>query len=94
LGLGQTCAIVAGQTLLGQEAPREVRGAVFGLASIAASLGILFTTSVGGWLYDALSQGAPFFLIGGINLAIMLFGLWLLQRERRAANTALRAMRD
>ncbi|HEU4778963.1 MAG TPA: MFS transporter, partial [Steroidobacteraceae bacterium] len=37
LGAGQIAAIVAGQTLLGQEAPRDVRGAVFGLAGICAS---------------------------------------------------------
>jgi MFS family permease len=84
LGLGQICAIIASQTVLGQEAPKDVRGAVFGLASIAASLGILFTTAVGGWMYDKVSQGAPFFLIGSVNLAIMFFGLWLNWRSRKA----------
>ena len=34
------------QTVLGQEAPRDVRGAVFGLAGVCASLGILFTTVI------------------------------------------------
>ena len=79
LGMGQICAILASQTVLGQEAPAEVRGAVFGLAGIFASLGILFTSSVGGWLYDVVDQGAPFFLIGGVNMIVMLFGLYLLR---------------
>jgi MFS family permease len=82
LGLGQVAAIIASQTVLGQEAPIEVRGAVFGLAGVCASLGILFTTSVGGWLYDSIGKGAPFFLIAAVNLAIMVFGFWLLMRPR------------
>jgi len=83
LGLGQVAAIVSSQVVLGREAPIAVRGAVFGLASVAASLGILFTNGVGGWLYDAAGRGAPFFLIGGINFGIMLFGIYLM-RARRA----------
>ncbi len=82
LGMGQIAAIIAGQTLLGQEAPRDVRGAVFGLAGICASAGILFTNAFGGWLYDSVSKGGPFFLLAGVNLAIFLAGLRLLSRPR------------
>jgi MFS family permease len=80
LGIGQIAAIIASQTMLGQEAPRACRGAVFGFAGIAASCGILFTYLVGGWLYDKVSQGGPFFLLASANFLIMLFGLWLLRR--------------
>ena len=80
LGAGQIAAIIAGQTLLGQEAPREVRGAVFGLAGICASAAILFTNAFGGWLYDSVSKGGPFFLLAGVNFAIVLFGLRLALR--------------
>jgi MFS family permease len=82
LGIGQIAAIIASQTVLGQEAPADVRGAVFGLAGICASLGILFTTSVGGWLYDAAGKGGPFFLIAAVNLGIMAFGIKLRRAER------------
>ena len=81
LGVGQIAAIIAGQTLLGQEAPRDVRGAVFGLAGICASAGILFTNGLGGWLYDSVSKGGPFFLLAGVNFAIFLFGLRLSGRK-------------
>lgn len=84
LGMGQICAIIASQTVLGQEAPQDVRGAVFGMAGICASLGILFTTSVGGWLYDMVGKGSPFFLIGAVNLSIMAFGIYLLRTQPRA----------
>ncbi|MBM4229420.1 MAG: MFS transporter [Gammaproteobacteria bacterium] len=85
LGMGQICAIIASQTVLGQEAPQDVRGAVFGLAGIFASCGILFTTAVGGWLYDVVSKGMPFFLIGTVNVCIMLFGLYLLLSRPKTA---------
>lgn len=88
LGLGQICAIIASQTVLGQEAPQDVRGAVFGFAGICASLGILFTTAVGGWLYDAAGWGVPFFLVGAVNLAIMIFGLVVIARRRPGTRTA------
>jgi MFS family permease len=81
LGIGQIAAIIAGQTLLGQEAPRDVRGAVFGLAGICASVAILFTNAAGGWLYDWVSKGGPFFLLAGVNLAIFAFGLRLARRQ-------------
>lgn len=85
LGMGQICAIIASQTVLGQEAPQDVRGAVFGLAGIFASCGILFTTAVGGWLYDVVGKGTPFFLIGTVNVCIMLFGLYLLLSRPKTA---------
>jgi hypothetical protein len=80
LGAGQIAAIIVGQTLLGQEAPRDLRGAVFGLAGVVASAAILFTNALGGWLYDSVSRGAPFFLLAGVNFAIFLFGLRLARR--------------
>jgi hypothetical protein len=54
---------------------------VFGLAGIFASVGILFTTAFGGWLYDLVDQSAPFFLIGTANLVVMIFGLTLLRQN-------------
>jgi MFS family permease len=85
LGMGQIAAIIAGHTLLGQEAPRDVRGAVFGLAGICASAAILFTNAFGGWLYDSVSKGGPFFLLAAVNLAIFLFGWRLMSTTRQVA---------
>ena len=31
-------------------------------------------TAFGGWLYDSVSKGGPFFLLAGVNFAIFLFG--------------------
>jgi MFS family permease len=86
LGAGQIAAIIAGQTLLGQEAPRDVRGAVFGLAGVCASGAILFTNGFGGWLYDVVSRSAPFYLLAGVNLAVFMFGAALLRARRRGGD--------
>jgi chromate transport protein ChrA len=80
LGVGQIAAIIAGQTLLGQEAPRDLRGAVFGLAGVVASAAILFTNAFGGWLYDSVSRGGPIFLLAAVNFAIFAFGLRVARR--------------
>ncbi len=82
LGVGQIAALISAQTLLGEEAPRDVRGAVFGLAGICASAGILFTNAAGGWLYDTVARSGPFFLLAGVNLAIFLVGLRIVRRGR------------
>jgi MFS family permease len=88
LGVGQIAAIIASQTMLGQEAPRSCRGAVFGLAGICASAGIIFTYFFGGLLYDEVSQGGPFFLLAAVNFGIMIFGWWLWRSGARKVSPA------
>lgn len=75
MGIGELCAILSGQLLLGQEAPLHIRGSVFGLAGICGSVGILFVNLVCGQLYDVWSKSAPFLVIGICNLAILAFAL-------------------
>lgn len=75
MGIGELCAILSGQLLLGQEAPVHIRGSVFGLAGICGSVGILFVNLVCGQLYDLWSRSAPFLVIGACNLVILAFAL-------------------
>jgi len=77
LGIGQMSVTLASNTLVGQESPPELRGAVVGTFSVCGAAGILFVTSVGGRLYDAISPTAPFVLIGFLNGLLALFGYWL-----------------
>jgi len=67
LGIGQMSAITASQTLIGQEAPAESRGSVIGMFSFFGAAGVMFITSVGGRIFDAIGPAAPFVLIGSIN---------------------------
>jgi MFS family permease len=70
LGVGELSAILAGQTLLGQQAPRDFRGSVMGLAGFCGALGVLGAHSLGGWLFDAWRPGAPFIMMGIVNLLV------------------------
>lgn len=72
LGIGELSAILAGQSLLGQQAPRDFRGSVIGLAGVCGAVGVLTATSLGGWLYDVWRPGGPFVMMGVINLLVFL----------------------
>jgi len=83
LGIGQISVTLASNTLTGQEAPGEFRGAVVGTFSIFGAAGILFVTSVGGRLYDGMSPAAPFVMIGIFNGLLGLWGWWLWRRDKQ-----------
>jgi MFS family permease len=77
LGIGQISAFAASATLIGQEAPKESRGAVVGLFNMSGAVGILFCTAVGGRLFDAIGPHAVFEMVGTITLLVVLFGVWV-----------------
>ena len=87
LGIGQISAVSASQTLIGQEAPAPIRGSVIGMFSLCGAAGILFITSIGGRLYDAIDPTAPFVLIGAINGLLFFIALRVKRRERLAIAT-------
>ncbi len=70
LAAGQSSAIVASITLVGQEAPARERGAVIGMNGLCGAIGILISAVVGGRLFDAWGPWAPFVLLGGLQLVI------------------------
>jgi MFS family permease len=75
LGIGQMSVVSACQTLIGQEAPRDARGAITGMFSLFGAGGILFITKAGGQIFDAIGPAAPFVLIGAINGLLFLFAV-------------------
>ncbi|MDJ0928203.1 MAG: MFS transporter [Gammaproteobacteria bacterium] len=81
LGIGQMSVTSASQTLIGQESPPEARGAVVGAFSLCGAAGILFVTSIGGRLYDAIAPAAPFVLIGAANGLLCLVAWWISRRR-------------
>jgi MFS family permease len=72
LGIGQISAFFGSQALVGQEAPIAERGAVIGGFNISGAVGILFCSVLGGWLFDNVSPGSVFVMVGGINTLIFL----------------------
>ncbi|NTU59173.1 MAG: MFS transporter [Chlorobiaceae bacterium] len=81
LGIGQISAFLGSQSLIGQEAPKEARGAVIGAFNISGAIGILLITMVGGRLFDGMSPKAPFLIVGVINLFVMVAGIFVRRQE-------------
>ena len=80
LGIGQISAVLASQTLIGQEAPPAYRGSVVGMFSMFGAAGILFISSAGGWVFDRISPTAPFVLIGVANAILFAAALVVARR--------------
>lgn len=77
LGIGQMSVVSACQTLVGQEAPPNLRGAITGMFALCGAGGILFITKVGGQIFDAIGPASPFVLIGTINGLLFFFALYV-----------------
>lgn len=71
LGMGEVNAVLAAQALIGQEAPKDGRGAVIGVFGVCGAIGILIAAKVGGYLFDAWRPSAPFIIMGIANLVLL-----------------------
>lgn len=80
LGMGESAAILTGAAVVGQEASENIRGAVVGLFNFCGSVGTLTIAFVGGFVFDAWMPGAPFVMVGVINLLVM-FGAIAIRRR-------------
>ena len=78
LGIGEISAIVAGNALLGQEAPANIRGASVGVFGLIGTTGILFATFAGGQVFDAFGPGAPFTMMAVVNGVVVLWAGWVI----------------
>lgn len=83
LGIGEISAVVAGNALIGQEAPPRIRGAAVGVFGLVGTLGILFATFVGGQLFDKLGYGAPFTMMACVNAIIFIWAAIVRRRPGR-----------
>ena len=86
LGIGQMSSILAGQTLISQEADPRIAGSVIGVFSFFGAIGTLVGGWLGGQLFGLWRPGAPFLLMGGFNTLVCLAALYVLARQRRHAS--------
>ena len=77
LGIGEFSAIMAGQALVAQEAPIDVRGSVLGVFAFCGALGLLFLSKIGGELASRIDFGAVFVFVGCINALILLYAIYI-----------------
>jgi MFS family permease len=75
LGMGEINAVLAAQALIGQEAPKDGRGAVVGVFGFFGAIGILLAASIGGYLFDAWMPAGPFVLMGAANATLLIIAL-------------------
>uniref|UniRef100_A0A7S3GKI0 Major facilitator superfamily (MFS) profile domain-containing protein n=2 Tax=Palpitomonas bilix TaxID=652834 RepID=A0A7S3GKI0_9EUKA len=75
IGIGQIGVIIASQSLAAEYARPDVRGAVSGMFSLWGGVGVLISSSLGGFLFDIWSERAPFFLLGFLNVITTLLAL-------------------
>lgn len=75
LGMGEINAVLAAQALIGQEAPKDGRGAVIGVFGFFGAIGILLAASIGGYLFDAWMPAGPFVLMGVANATLFVIAL-------------------
>jgi len=80
LGLAESSLIIAGQTLLGEQASSRHRGATVGIFGVCGSLGVLVITGTAGQIFDRWTYAGPFVAVGVVNLAV--FGWAWLARDR------------
>ncbi|MEN9788787.1 MAG: hypothetical protein RLZZ473_851 [Pseudomonadota bacterium] len=77
LGIGQISGILASQVLIAQEAPGPIRGAVIGMVGFFGALGILIISKVGGIAFDLWRPGAPFIIMAGANVVLLVLAFWV-----------------
>ena len=75
LGIGEISAVIAGNALLGQEAPAHIRGASVGVFGLVGTLGILSATYFGGQVFDKYDYSSPFTMMAGVNAVVALWAL-------------------
>ena len=88
LGMGETGVIVSVGVLLGQEAKGEYRGSIVGVFGQLGGLGILVASAAGGYLFDGVGRTAPFFMMGVLNLVLMVGALMVYFSKHRDAPPA------
>jgi MFS family permease len=77
MGSGMVASIIAGQTLIGQEADPRITGSTLGAFNFFGSVGTLVGTVLGGYLFDVWTNGGPFLMMGVGSAAILIYAIFV-----------------
>jgi predicted MFS family arabinose efflux permease len=80
LGCGQVASIIAGQTLIGQEADPRISGSTLGIFNAFGAIGTLVGSVLGGYLFDKWTYGGPFIMMGCFSLLVMVYAIYVRTR--------------
>ncbi len=75
IGMSEVGCIITSSVLIAQQSPERIRGAVIGIFNLFGALGIMVASMVGGMLFDAWREAAPFILFGMLALVVLVWGL-------------------
>jgi hypothetical protein len=85
MGFGQVASIIAGQTLIGQEADRRITGSTLGAFNFCGSIGTLVSSVLGGVLFDFWTNGGPFLMMGIGSAALLLATIYVRLRHGQSS---------
>jgi MFS family permease len=85
IGFFESGTIVVAQSVLGEEAPAELRGISMSIFALLGTVGVLLSTSVGGQLFDRVGHAAPFLFVGALNLAFAIWAITMVRDTRISA---------
>jgi MFS family permease len=77
LGCGMITSVIAGQTLIGQEADPRITGSTLGAFNFFGSVGTLVATVLGGYLFDIWTPGAPFLMMGFGSFIVLILAIYV-----------------
>ncbi|WP_373987317.1 MFS transporter [Duganella sp. BuS-21] len=77
IGITESALIISSQSVFGEEAPGELRGAAMGMFSMVGIVSVVFISFIGGHLFDSVGYSAPFVLVGILNLLFAVLGAYL-----------------
>jgi len=80
LGIGEFSAIMAGQALVAQEAPINIRGSVLGVFAFCGALGLLILSKAGGEMASGISYNSVFIMVGCVNALILFYAIHIRMR--------------
>ena len=89
----ETSVVISGASLVGQEAPAKIRGAVSGQYAVCGAIGVIAATSLGGVLFDTVAYGAPYVMMAAVNIMLCVYAVAVIainqhHPERPALTTA------
>ncbi|MCP4715658.1 MAG: MFS transporter [Deltaproteobacteria bacterium] len=85
VGLGEMGALITGQVLIAQQAPRSIRGSVMGFFTVSGAVGIVIATMVGGLLFDFWRSAGPFLFFSVVNGLLLVCALAVKNKVRPPA---------
>ncbi|KAJ3027725.1 UNVERIFIED_CONTAM: hypothetical protein HDU68_003257 [Siphonaria sp. JEL0065] len=84
VGLSEIGLIIGNMSLVTNKATvdESIRGSVAGVSSACGALGILFSSKLGGYLFDSWDEGAPFLVLAVGHLLVVICGVYVVVHER------------